>query len=226
MNLFCRRKQPFDSHNGTGLVPEPSLDRLANPPHMLNQTGGGEKFKSAGSSKSPETIIRESLNDLFQRERRDSEERTLLHIACRSFSTSDPYDDLFPPYTLLSSPPTRVDTIRLLIDSGADPNACDAKGDAPLHVLAKFNGELVDSAANLLLEKGAHFDRVNKSGKTVADVWIELNKGADEWSDRPSWCRQSVPTPLMCQCAQVIRANKVSYSLYLPVALHPFVEIH
>lgn len=147
---------------------------------------------------------------MVQRERRDEKNRSLLHIACETLLTSESF----------------VTVLRLLLDNGADPNARDVNGDASLHILAHFDGEVVYAAANLLLEKGAHFDRVNISGKTAADVWVQPKKGAKGWSDRPSWCRQSVPIPLMCHCAVVIRVNKASYSPYLPVALHPFVEIH
>jgi len=34
----------------------------------------------------------------------------------------------------------------------------------------------MDPAARLLLKSGAHLDRVNNSGKTAADIWIECNE--------------------------------------------------
>jgi len=182
---------------------------LAGLPQMLIEPGGRA---GAGSSKSPETVIKESLIDFVQRKRRDEKGRTLLHIACKTLSTSD----------------SLVTVLRLLLDHGADPDTCDVDGNAPLHVLAQFDGEVVDTAANLLLSKGAHFDRVNKSGLTAADVWIKRHKGSNGWSDRPSWCRPSIPPLLMCQCARVIRVNKVPYKepLILPVSLIPFIEFH
>ena len=128
----------------------------------------------------------------------------LLDMACQTLSTA-------------ASP---VAVLRLLLDSGADPNP-----GSHLHILARYDGELVDTAANLLLSKGAHFDRVNGSGKTALDVWIERNGGANRWRDRPSWMRESTPPPLMCQCARVIRDNRVPYSR-LPQNLRHFVEIH
>ena len=85
---------------------------------------------------------------------------------------------------------------------------------------------MVDAAANLLLDKGAHFDRVNKSGKTAADVWTERYEGDNEWCDRPSWLRESFPLPLECQCAGVIRDNQVPYIKLLPESLCHFVKMH
>jgi len=72
-------------------------------------------------------------------------------------------------------------SIRLLLDSGADPNAVDRNGDGPLHILAQFDhlkdGELVAVAASILLDNGAlHLDQVNNSRKTAADVWIDQQK--------------------------------------------------
>ncbi len=181
-------------------------------PHMLIETGR-EKTKLE-SSKTPETIIKESLADLVQRERRDKKERTFLHIACNE------------SYLSRESPDRFFAVIRLLVDFGADPNAVDADGNSPLHFLAKLNGEMVDAAAELLLEKGGHFDRVNKAGKTAADVWIERHElGANGWCDRPSWLRDSVPLPLECQCARVIRDNQVPYTKLLPESLCRFVKL-
>jgi len=184
------------------------IELLVRLPHILEEriTPGDRKGGT----------IRDILKKLIQRDRRDQYGKKLLYLACLLIS-SLPNDD-------------RVETIRLLLDSGADPNAVyGADGNAPLHVLARFDGELVDAAANLLLKNGAHFDRVNKSGKTALDVWMERHEGANGWKDRPSWCRPSNPPSLMCQCARVIRANKVPYNkepLILPVSLHPFVELH
>jgi len=47
-------------------------------------------------------------------------------------------------------------------------------GEAPLHCLARHkfvDGEMVASAANQLLEKGAHLCQVNNSRRTAADLW-------------------------------------------------------
>jgi len=184
------------------------IELLVRLPHILEEriTPGDRKGGA----------IRDLLKKLVQRDRRDQGGKTLLHHIC----------------LLISSLPNdaRVETIRLLLDSGADPNSVDGEGDAPLHALAKFNGEVADAVANLLLENGAHFDCVNKSGKTALDVWMERHEGANGWKDRPSWLRPSVPHSLMCQCARVIRVNKVPYKSFppgtLPESLYPFMKLH
>jgi len=184
------------------------FELIARLPQMLNSDTPGEQ--KGGTMK-------ENLKRLVLRKRRDDYRQTLLIIACGQV------------YSLPNE--VRLETIRLLLDSGADPNEVYGfGGNAPLHSLAKFNGEVADAVANLLLEKGAHFDRVNKSGMTAADVWMECNEGANGWKDRPSWLRRSVPPLLMCQCARVIRFNKVPYKSCppgtLPASLYPFIELH
>jgi len=182
------------------------IEILARVPQMLNSDTPGEQ--KGGTMK-------DNLKRLVLRKRRDEYRQTLLMIAC---------GQVYYPGNEV-----RIETIRLLLDSGADPNEVYGfDGNAPLHAVAKFNGEVADAVANLLLEKGAHFDRVNNSGKTALDVWMERHEGANEWKDRPSWCRPSNPPSLMCQCARVIRVNKVPYKepLIVPVSLLPFIEFH
>ena len=51
---------------------------------------------------------------------------------------------------------------------------------------------LSEAATTLLVDFGAHVDRVNKAGKTAVDVWIEtrIENGAEAgWSVRLEWCR-------------------------------------
>jgi len=153
--------------------------------------------------------VKESLKEFVQRGRPTRYGTSLIARACRTLSTSA----------------SLVTVLRLLLDFGADPNPAGKHEDSPLHILAKYDGEVVDTTAKLLLNKGAHFDRVNDYGKSALDVWIERNKGAKGWNDRPNWLRESVPPPLMCQCTRVIRDNRVPYSR-LPQNLRHFVEIH
>lgn len=118
-------------------------------------------------------------------------------------------------------------------------------GDGPLHFLAGLDHlnyvdrELVASAANLLLENGAHLDQVNNSRKTAEDVWNDrkeekanLKRDHEEAEDEeedydgdgdddlgfddpplvePSWFRRDSDPRLMCLAARVIRSLKVPY---------------
>ena len=136
----------------------------------------------------------------------------LLHIACKAEENIHHFA-----------------TIRLLLDVGADPNSVDKDGNAPLHLVARLPQELMDPAVSLLLESGAYLDRINNSGKTASDIWIECNEKDENdgarWKARPDWC--SATRSLSCLSARMIRLNKVPYSDGgLPVTLIPFVDMH
>jgi len=112
-----------------------------------------------------QNTFKETFELFVQRARRDENGRTLLLMTCK------------PSYLYSNS--SMIATIRLLLDSGAEPTETDLEGNAPLHVLARYHHrskKLVASAAKLLLSKGAHLDQVNNSRKTAADVWIEQQK--------------------------------------------------
>jgi len=119
--------------------------------------------------------------------------------------------------------------IRLLLEAGADPNVgLDRTGNASLHFVAGLeHPKLSEAAASLLVESGAHLDRVNKAGKTAADVWIESRnqyRGASGWNARPDWCR-TVPN-LLCLAARSVRVHKIPYKKTTPATLHSIVAMH
>jgi len=104
--------------------------------------------------------------------------------------------------------------VRVLLEAGADPNVAvdEDAGNASLHVAAGFHDqELCEATGNLLLEHGAHLDRVNKAGKTAVDVWIETRnriRASTRWDSRPNWCR-AVPN-LLWLSARCVRAGSLS----------------
>jgi len=128
------------------------------------------------------------------------------------------------------------DIVRLLLKFGAVPDAVDRKGDSPLHILARSNGEFTDSIARVLLDAGAHLDRTNKEGMTAADVWMDKREQENKrrrredqqpggWRVLPDWLREDVPK-LLCLSARIIRSRRIPYKKVVPVTLHPFVAIH
>jgi len=81
-------------------------------------------------------------------------------------------------------------TIRLLLELDADPNAKIRDGSSPLHfvALSMEKGEMNSPLADLLLEFGAHLDRVDGLHRTPLDVWKERNAGeAEEVLSPPAW---------------------------------------
>ena len=139
---------------------------------------------------------------------------TLLHMACRN--------------------PEDLSTIRLLLLSGANPNASDDFGNGPLHVLAikdrvrRLSGiddDVIGSAARLLLKYGAHHCKVNRERETAAQLWKRENGNLN---DRlPDWLREEKVKKLQCHCARVITSQNVPFDEdELPANLHSFIEAH
>jgi len=120
-------------------------------------------------------------------------------------------------------------TIRLLLEAGAGPNVgLDRTGNASLHLVARLNNsKLSEAAASLLVEYGAHVDRVNKAGQSAVDVWIQarIENGAPSgWNARPEWCR-TVPN-LLCLAARFVRVHKIPYKNTTSATLHFTVAIY
>ena len=77
----------------------------------------------------------DALGQLVRRKRKNSSERTLLHLACEN-----------PKGINL------LETVRLLLQLGANPNAGDKKENGPLHSLVQLKREMIDPTARLLLD--------------------------------------------------------------------------
>lgn len=174
-------------------------------------------------SGNPEMINEENeglLIELLRLKRITYNGHNLIHLAC-------------------SNPLTTPATVGLLLKSGIDVNAGDSHGNGPLHLyLAEFNPGLGRdySIIRLLLDSGAHLDRVNKRGKTAVDLWTEYNErmksfrweipGVPQLDRLPDWCYENVPK-LQCLSSRIIRAHKIHYTEEtLPFFLHKFVEMH
>jgi ankyrin repeat protein len=64
----------------------------------------------------------------------------------------------------------QIETVRLLLDRGADVNTPQEGGGTPLHTAA-FHGD--DALAELLLERGADPQAAGDDGRTAADIAAE-----------------------------------------------------
>lgn len=162
------------------------------------------------------------LAALVQLERPASRDKqTLLHMACSDIGNN-------------------LNTIPLLLEAGADPNAGNSVGDGPLHVvLAYFHSNKMEDyeIVRTLVAYGAHLDRVNNNRKTAVDLWNltkyranqpRLSRGLPPARvDRlPDWCIETVPK-LSCLSARIIRSRNLFYSAKtLPIHLHKFVKMH
>jgi len=62
--------------------------------------------------------------------------------------------------------------VRFLLDVGADPNAVNDEGNSPLHIIAYWMGDEMESPlADLLLEYGADLEQVNLKKETPLGIW-------------------------------------------------------
>ena len=62
--------------------------------------------------------------------------------------------------------------VRFLLDVGADPNAVNDEGNSPLHLIAYWMGDEMESPlADLLLEYGADLEKVNLKKETPLGIW-------------------------------------------------------
>ena len=81
--------------------------------------------------------------------------------------------------------------------------------------------------ADLLLEFGAHLDRVDDFQRTPLDVWKDMNDGeAGEVLSPPAWLNPVLS--LKCYCARAIkRSNTPCEEEQLPIkSLRDFVAEH
>ncbi len=97
----------------------------------------------------------------------------------------------------------------------------------PLQFLAEMTeNDEADDAGLLLVDAGAHLDRVNQEGDTAAEIYFYDRDFPEEPALLPDWLRKV--SSLKCMSARVIRQQNLPYleEGALPTTLLPFVAIH
>ena len=122
-------------------------------------------------------------------------------------------------------PTLPIPIIRLVLQTGANPNAVDFQGKTPLHILAlNFTCENTTDVARVLLDAGCHIDQVNSNGLTALHLSKKFPRNTNRVNFEKLLC--SV-LPLTCCCAHVIARNRIPFeSGIIPATLETFVKNH
>ncbi|KAF9795018.1 hypothetical protein SFRURICE_009970 [Spodoptera frugiperda] len=144
--------------------------------------------------------------------------RSALHVACsaegargrggRAWLATEPA----PP-----APPARLVTLMLRL--GAPPDARDADGNTPLHLVCKLNPCPAEVVRELLAH-GAHIDTVNYEGETAEQI---LKASAQSLASIVNPLRY---TSLRCLAARTVKNYRLPYRHVLPLCLYSTVLTH
>jgi hypothetical protein len=166
-----------------------------------------------------------------------NENSSLLHLAVRRFSYPPrPFFDNSPSYFPLcfdwDESPKQTKILRLILETGIDPNATDDSGRIPLHFVAEnfmdyghFCRKSYWMFFQTLVDAGSHIYLANSIGETVFDV---LRRRLFRRCGSPYYIDlDSIPVPplrLSQLCAQVIRFHQIPFDDQLPPSLLVFVR--
>ncbi|XP_063229750.1 protein fem-1 homolog CG6966 isoform X2 [Bacillus rossius redtenbacheri] len=134
---------------------------------------------------------------------------TVLHLACSRESS------LVGRYPACQFPSASV--AQALLTVGAEVDARDESGNAPLH-LAGLARPCPPALARTLLDHGAHLDAVNAAGQTFQ----QLLKG-QSLHEIVNPVRY---TTLKCLAARVVKEKMIGYVGRVPASLESFVQQH
>ena len=119
-----------------------------------------------------------------------------------------------------------TETIETFLKAGANPNPVCDDGNTLMHKLADqwpINSDVV----KLLLDTGSHnLDVVNPKGETALHIFKRKQLALEGNPDPFLQTLMKNVLPLQCQCALVIRRNRIPFDELHPPILWSFVKSH
>ena len=104
----------------------------------------------------------------------------LIPSPCKAYMDQEPSQTVFGSGTPLHYAVSNghLKTVRVLLASGADANALDEEGRAPIHLWAEDQARGPIAMAQLLVESGAQLER--KNGRNMTALQVAAEMGNDE----------------------------------------------
>ena len=122
--------------------------------------------------------------------------------------------------------PFSIEIIKTFLKAGANPNPVYDDGDTLMHKLAcKWPSRR--RLVKMLLDAGSHnIDVVNSKGDTALDIFKRKQLERDGNPDAFLQTLTKNVLPLQCQCAVVIRRNRIPFDELHPPIILSFVKNH
>ncbi|XP_041980846.1 protein fem-1 homolog CG6966 isoform X2 [Aricia agestis] len=136
--------------------------------------------------------------------------RSALHVACST--------EAGRRGALTEGAPARA-LVALMLRLGAAPDARDADGNTPLHLVAKINPCPADVFRELLAH-GAHIDTVNYEGETPEEILKSTQQNITSIVNPLKY------TTLKCLAARTVKNYKLPYRHVVPQCLHSTIITH
>ena len=119
-----------------------------------------------------------------------------------------------------------VEIIQIFLKAGANPNPVYDDGDTLMHKLARRWPYRLD-VVKMLLDAGSHnLDVINPKGEMSLDIFKRKQLERDGNPDAFLQTLTKNVLHLQCQCAVVIRRNRIPFDELHPPILFSFVKIH